>query len=255
MFFQQVNLYFLFAIFYLTYASEVLNTCKNNGSLISLDSDLGCYCGGLRYFGRFCEKPCILLQFFGYQIPLQTFPEKCLENDCDEISFECVDVRIALIAVRPKIKIEKCEKKSLIKKKCYDDDTYTLYTNRTLKQTPEEPCQHNGKKLKIDFNQSCQCMGTHFYGSHCQYNCDKLGFYIPEICLNKNNTNCPLPRSCVDLSRKNIHINRCKNNTPLQVGRNGNLCHCHASGYYGDHCDIPCPFEKKLKNMPIECIF
>ena len=267
MLFMSLSLSFLLTFFQLNHASEILSSdiCKNNGTLITLTNNSECFCGGLAHFGKFCEKNCEILRFFYgyYQESKRSFPEKCLEADCDEISFECTDVRLGFSPERPKNNIPRCEEEKTFIEKCYDETTASLYTN-TFQQTPERSCLHNGQKLKHAFNSTCHCLGTQMYGSYCQFDCDKLGNTIPESCLDIKNPDCHLPRSCVDLSRKNIHINRCKNNTPFVVKKSGNACFCHGSGYYGRYCEKACPVGKPSQNctnktctddLPIDCIF
>ena len=261
----------IFCFFYINY-TNAYNVCKNNGVLINAtNEDGGCYCGGLGHYGKYCDISCVE-DFFTYIMAKKSFSEKCLQERCNDHPFECTDTRFhmtilrswdgrkdALSDGRPIGSFwDNCEKvQPTFKKSCYDADTDTFYYNRSVIGVPETPCLNNGIKLKNDkFDQGCHCLGTQNYGTYCENHCDNLGFIIPEKCLNIENNDCPLPRSCVDLSRKNIYINRCKNNGMLLIKKSGNTCHCHGTGFYGANCEIPClPRSKNMYNYPIECIF
>ena len=232
--------------------------CYNGGVARNINIKNDCYCQGTKYFGKKCQSSCLIKLHFNPHVP-----EKCLDGRCDDDDFyaSCIDVRFNNFNVtRRKVSYPLC---TTIPEICINEQN-VFFIERSINEKIVK-CENNGVLKYTTPTSTCQCMGTHHWGEYCEKPCTEFGLEIPESCLIKNGT-CNLPTSCVDLSRPDILINRCKNGVFLYNKYFGR-CSCVASGYYGDFCEKRCPVVKALyiKNnteslnfpttFPVDCIF
>ena len=233
-------LYFIYFSFYSLNNVSCNSTCLNGGIKTKLGDDYPCYCGGTGRYGSRCEELCFPY-YFSYPIP-----EKCLNEPCSDIASSCLDVRYGLIITRPPTKTNypECPTETL-PNICYNSnilnfDNPTFGHFLQINQSLTNQCLNGGILKKMQHNATCSCLGSFHYGDRCEKDCNDFGFEIPEKCL--NDEPCHLPESCVDVSRKNIIINRCQNNGLLLSGKNGTTtCFCLTSeGFFGPFCETPC---------------
>lgn len=243
--------FFLIAINVITSASDSSNFCQNGGVLKKINNKSTCFCEGLAYYGEFCQIPCHI-ENFEFIVP-----EKCLSGECG-IPKPCIDVKLPMIINRNLINrtlYPICRTPAPICMNHQDN----FFVNRTLHETKTEFCKNGGILKTLSPTSACLCKGTRHYGDFCEVPCTNLGYEIPEKCLNGP---CDLPASCVDLSRPNVHINRCKNGV-FVVGKEKNSCACAGSGFWGPYCERPCLLEapgycrnNTCDNLyPVDCIF
>jgi hypothetical protein len=231
--------------------------CRNGGVPRNMNDKANCFCQGTDYYGSMCQYSCKYKLHFNPHIS-----ETCLNERCDDEFWDsCIDVRFANFNVtRRKVSTPLC---APIPEICIDNEN-NFFVERFVNEKIVE-CKNNGILRYTTPTSFCQCLGTHHYGNFCEKPCAELGFEIPETCLTKNNT-CILPKSCVDLSRPNIRINRCQNGVFLHSKHFGK-CSCVATGYYGEFCEKRCPVIKLLylrnnntsidfpSDFPVDCIF
>lgn len=242
------------AIFWSTSSKE---GCFNGGVAKNINIKNDCYCQGTRFWGPRCQYSCAIKLHFNPHVP-----EKCLNGQCDDKFYvSCIDVRFNNFNVtRNKAPYPLCTK---IPQTCINEQN-VFFIERTINEKIVK-CENNGILKYNTPNSTCVCLGTHYWGDFCEKPCTEFGLEIPESCLIKNGT-CNLPKSCVDLSRPNILINRCKNGVFLYNKYFGR-CSCVASGYFGMFCEKRCPVVKSLyirnnteslnfpTDYPVDCIF
>ena len=219
---------------------EVSSPCHNN-----------CFCDVTQHYGKKCELSCDFSKKNEQQHKIR---EKCLDNPCVEIPSSCIDINLNLTIDREYIDRITYPLCNISSEFCLDLQN-NFYHKESLKT-----CENGGIMKSLNYTSKCMCNGTKHYGDYCEKKCDDLGIIIPEKCLNGP---CHLPKSCIDLERENIVIDRCKNGGILTLGKTKATCFCHGTGFWGEFCERRCLLEQPehcKKNpcpdiFPTECIF
>ena len=201
-------------------------------------------------------------------------PERCIDGSCEgewgilfkSIDFKvfglprpCLDVRVPMKIIRRATIFPQCKIQPPHTETCIDRETMILINKTTIHKVGVG-CYNGGILTSIDPGASCLCQGTYHYGKFCEKKCDEFKV-IPQACLNGGI--CNIPKSCVDVSRPDIIIDRCLHGGILNQGKTGTFCSCLGSNHFGDRCEKRCPdtppphciSSNCVDRYPLECVY